>query len=193
MSLLQHCHAQEIHQARPALPAALGAKVRVASFAALALAAGLSTHPAQAAPQQWYLLTGGVSHHFEDTQARNRTWREQHPGLGLERRNVGEDWNLRLAGGLTQDSRSFWGGYAGAAYMRQWKRYGVGEVGLGVGAYAFYRSVSWSGKMALIPALLPTASLELNGGLGFNVIYVPPVAAKSMPALVHAQMSVKFQ
>lgn len=162
-----------------------------ACVAVLAVLATVAAQPAGAA-DQWYLMTGGVSHHFQDTQAPNRTWREEHPGLGLERRTADDDWTIRVAGGLLQDSRNFWGGYTGAAYMRQWKYHGLGEAGLGVGAYAFYRSVSWSGKMALVPAILPTASFEASNGVGFNMIYVPPISPQKLPAVLHAQMIVKF-
>lgn len=165
--------------------------------AALALAlasAGLmgtaaTAHAEDAA--QWYFQTGGVSHHFQDTQASNREWRENHPGLGFERRGGGdEDWNLRWTGGVMQDSRNYWGGYAGAAYLRTWRWTGVAEAGLGLGTYAFYRSVSWSGKMAVVPGILPTASLGLmDNRIGLNLIYVPRISAynQAMPAVLHAQ------
>jgi Antimicrobial peptide resistance and lipid A acylation protein PagP len=152
---------------------------------------------AGAADHEWYLHTGGVSHHFQDTQATKHQWREEHPGLGLERRAAdGEDWNLRWAGGIMQDSRNYWGGYAGAAYVRQWRWTGVAEAGLGVGAYSFYRSVNWSGKMAVVPGVLPTASVGLlDNQVGLNFIYVPRIKAynQSMPAVLHAQMVVRFQ
>ena len=134
---------------------------------------------------------------FQETQASKHQWREEHPGLGLERRAAdGEDWNLRWAGGIMQDSRNYWGGYAGAAYVRQWRWTGVAEAGLGVGAYSFYRSVNWSGKMAVVPGVLPTASIGLlDNQVGLNFIYVPRIKAynQSMPAVLHAQMVVRFQ
>jgi hypothetical protein len=162
------------------------------------LVAALAAHGAQAsAPPEWYLHTGGISHHFEETRAANRQWQEQHPGLGLERR-VGHDngWSMRLAGGVMQDSRGFWGGYTGVGYLHRWRLGQAAELGAGAGAYAFYRSVSWSGSMQLIPALLPTASLGLaNNAVGLNLVYVPRVGAysESMTPALHTQVVVRFR
>lgn len=172
--------------------AALAKLPRTLCAAALC-AAGLGASGAALAEQdpRWYFQTGGVSHHFQDTQAADRQWRENHPGLGFERRAAGEDdWNLRWTGGVMQDSRNYWGGYAGAAYLRTWRWTGVAEAGLGLGTYAFYRSVSWSGKMAVVPGILPTASLGLmDNRIGLNLIYVPRITAynQAMPAVLHAQ------
>lgn len=160
----------------------------------LAVLAGVDS--ADAAESQWYLQAGGVSHHFQPTQAPNREWREEHPGLGLEHRAAGhDDWNLRWAGGVMQDSRSYWGGYAGVAYLRQWRWSGVAEAALGLGAYGFYRSVSWSGKMSVMPALLPTASIGLlDSQIGVNFVYVPQIKAdQTMPSVLHAQMVFRFR
>lgn len=140
--------------------------------------------------------TGGLSHHFEPTRAANREWREQHPGLGLERRSSdGDGRDVRWTGGVMQDSRSFWGGYAGAAYVKNWRWSGVAEAGLGIGAYAFYRSTNWRGDMKLVPAVLPSASFNLlDNTVGMNVIYVPRISGMSekMPPVLYTQLVVRF-
>lgn len=149
------------------------------------------------AQTQWLLHTAGVSHHFEQTRAAGRQWNEQHPGLGLERREGDPaDWNWRQSVGVMQDSRSVWGGYAGASLMKEWRAPGAASVGLGLGAFTFYRSVSWSGRRALVPALLPTLSLGLlDDRLGVNLMLVPPMGADgdSRPALVFLQMTYRMQ
>jgi hypothetical protein len=156
--------------------------------------AAQTQEPAQA---QWLLHTGGLSHHFEPTQAAGRQWNEQHPGLGLERRETDRaDWHWRQSAGLVQDSRSVWGGYAGASLMKEWRVPGAVSLGMGLGAFAFYRSVSWSGRRAWVPAVLPTLSLGLlDDRLGVNLMVVPPVGANgdSRPALVFLQMTYRMQ
>lgn len=166
------------------------------AFAVVVL--GLSGGSAAAATQ-WYVNTGGFSHHFEPTQAANRQWNETHPGLGLERRDIDPDsnWHTSWSAGLMRDSRSFWGGYAGAAYSRHWHWNRSIQTSLGIGAFAFYRSVSWSGERALTPALLPMASIgSVDGRLGFNVVYVPKLAAgsaKSSVPVVMGQFVFRFR
>ncbi|MFZ2652303.1 MAG: hypothetical protein WA210_19570 [Burkholderiaceae bacterium] len=176
--------------------------MRIKSHSAIDLRAVLAGAIVTLAPAtragepQWYMHAGGLSYHFEQTHAANRQWREQHAGLGVERRaNDGNAMEWRWAGGLMQDSRSFWGGYAGTAYMRRWHWAGVGETGLGLGAYAIYRSSNWRGDMKLTPGLLPTASINMfDNRFGFNIIYIPPLAGggEKLPSVVHAQMVVRF-
>lgn len=150
-----------------------------------------------AEPDQWLLHAGGLSRHFEQTRAPGRHWREQHPGLGLERRQTGQDgWHWRQSAGLVQDSRDLWGGYAGVALMREWRTPGATSLGLGLGAHAFYRSVSWSGRRAWVPALLPMASFgALDDGLGVNVLLVPPIGASGerRPALLYLQWTYRLR
>ncbi len=162
-------------------------------------AAALCTHAAHAAAPQWYFQAGGLSHHFEQTRAPGREWSQAHAGVGLERRDLDADsaWHVRWAGGLMRDSRDFWGGYGGAAYMRQWRGPLGIDAGLGVGAYAMYRSVSWSGVRKLVPAVLPTASLGLAGGkVGMTIVYGPKIGGGedgATASLVHAQLLFRFK
>jgi Antimicrobial peptide resistance and lipid A acylation protein PagP len=161
----------------------------------LVLALGSPTS-AHAAEPEWRLQVGGLSHHFEPTRAAGRKWQEQHPGLGLERLVRDDRWSIHSTGGIVQDSRGFWGGYAGTAYLRNWKVPGNVELAAGAGLYAFYRSSSWNGKMTLVPGVLPTASIFLPASnMGVNFIYVPQIGAynKTMPAVLHAQLSYKFR
>lgn len=165
---------------------------------ALWSAAALGAAPAAwAGGPEWYVQVGGISHHFQPTKAAGRQWQEQHPGLGLERRTTLDNgWSLRSAAGAMQDSRGFWSGYAGAAYLRTWRWPGVAEAGAGLGAYAFYRSTSWSGRMSLVPGVLPTASITFpESNLGLTFVYVPPIGGynKSMPSVLLAQMSLRFR
>ncbi len=147
--------------------------------------------------EQWLLHTGGFSHHFEPTRAPGRQWNEQHPGLGLERRRLGgQTWHWRQSAGFLQDSRNVWGGYAGVGLMREWRVLDSARIGAGLGAHAFYRSVSWSGRRAWVPALLPTLSLELpQDRLGVNLMWVPPtgLGGESRPALLFLQMTYRLQ
>ena len=156
---------------------------------------GLGASGVRAEPVEWFVQTGGVSHHFSETQAPGRRWNEQHPGLGLERRAIDDEgWQVRWTGGVMQDSRSIWGGYAGAAYLRRWHADGGAEISAGAGTYAFYRSTSWSGKMTVVPAVLPTASIGLlQNRVGLNVTFVPklPGVRDGMPAVVLAQLVVR--
>lgn len=149
------------------------------------------------ASDQWFVQTGGASHHFEQTRAPGRSWNETHPGLGIERRKADDlDWSVRYTGGVMQDSRFVWGGYAGAAYLREWSRGKDFQLGVGAGAYAFYRSVSWDGRMALIPGVLPTMSLGLmDNRVGVNLLYVPKVSAygQAMPPVIYGQLTMRFR
>lgn len=145
----------------------------------------------------WFMHTGGFSHHFQQTQAKGREWRETHPGLGIEyRASSDNDWKLRTSGGLMQDSRGFLGTYAGAAYVRE-QRWGGGvDTAFGVGGFALYRSTSWSGKRTLVPALMPTASMSFaDGRVGINLTYVPKISAlnNAMPSVAYAQMVFKIR
>ncbi len=160
-----------------------------------ALSMGVAT-PLHAAEPQWHLQVGGISHHFDETRAVGRRWQEQHPGLGLERRVQDGAWSQHAAGGVMQDSRGFWGGYAGASYLYNKRWSGALDTGIGMGAYAFYRSTSWNGRMALVPGILPMASVGIPGtDMGLNIIYVPHIGAynKAMPSVLHAQMSWRFR
>ncbi len=151
---------------------------------------------ADAVQPVWYVHTGGLSYHFQDTRAPDRKWRDQHAGLGFERRrDDGEGMELRWPGGVMQDSRSYWGGYAGAAYMKRWRWTGVADTGLGVGAYAIYRSKNWRGDMALVPAVLPSASINsIDHSIGFNFIYVPKLGgSEATPSVLFTQMVVSFR
>ena len=50
--------------------------------------------------------------------------------------------------------------------------------------------------MTLVPGVLPTASIFLpSSNMGLNFIYVPQIVdyKKSMPAVLHAQLSYKFR
>ncbi len=151
---------------------------------------------ADAVQPVWYVHTGGLSYHFQDTRAPDRKWRDQHAGLGFERRrDDGDGMEMRWTGGVMQDSRSYWGGYAGAAYMKRWRWNGVADTGLGVGAYAIYRSKNWRGDMALVPAVLPSASINsIDHSIGFNFIYVPKLGgSEATPSVLFTQMVVSFR
>ena len=160
----------------------------------------LSAPFAQAAPGQWFLQTGGLSHHSQETQATGHSWQEQHPGLGLEHRSEGwgthkSDWTWSKSGGVMQDSRGFWSAYAGTAYTRQWNHSRSVETSLGLGAFAFYRSTNWKGHMALVPALMPVGTLQLADlGVSLNLAYVPRVAAlnSAMPSVLYLQLGLRL-
>lgn len=148
-------------------------------------------------PAQWYVHTGGVSRHGSPTHAPGQNWREVHPGLGLEQRVSGDDpaWSWRRVGGVLQDSRAVWGGYGGAAAMRRWSFEPQGEIGLGIGAYLFYRSVSWDGRRALVPAVLPTLSIGApDSPIGLNVLYAPRTSTfgRERSSVLYAQVLVRL-
>jgi hypothetical protein len=125
----------------------------------------------------WYMHAGGWSHHMQQTRAEGRRWNEVHPGIGFETRRVDDSgWTVRQGLGAMQDSRGFWGGYAGVGWLHRWSIGRGASFSAGAGAYAFYRSVSWSGERALVPAVLPTASLDLlDHTVGVNLVAVPPL------------------
>lgn len=163
--------------------------------AIVGMGTAVSSTSAQA-EAQWFVQTAGVSHHFEPSQAKGRTWNESHPGLGVERRESTDGvWSLRYTAGVMQDSRSFWSGYAGAAELREWRWGRNLQIGAGAGVYLFYRSVSWDGTMAVVPALLPTVSIGLvENRAAINFLYVPKVSAysRAMPPVLYAQFAMKF-
>ena len=174
------------------------------AFACMALAGLLMVVPLAAHAQltnaqettQWLLQTGGVSHHFVQTGASDKQWSQNHPGIGFEyRTDVRSKWGRRLAIGLMRDSRDYAGGYAGAAYMRQFNVNGDFNAALGLGAFAFYRSSSWNGERTIVPAILPTLSLGLfKNRLSVNVMAIPKVSAfgrKTTP-LVFAQFLFRY-
>ena len=145
---------------------------------------------------QWHLHTGGLSHHFEQTDASGRQWNENHPGIGLEyRQRRSARWDARYTLGFMQDSREQPGGYAGAAYVRQFNRNGDFSPAIGIGAYAFYRSRSWNGDMTLVPAILPTVSFGLfKNRVGVNILTIPKVSlfGKRSTPLIFAQFTFRF-
>ena len=155
---------------------------------------------AQANQGQWFLQTGGLSHHSQETQATGRSWQEQHPGLGFEHRTAGwgkrpSDWSLSLSGGVVQDSRGFWSTYTGAAYVRQWRPNRTVETSLGLGTYALYRSTNWKGHRALVPAVMPVGTVHLTDlGLSLNLAYVPRVTAvnSAMPSVLYLQLGFRL-
>lgn len=168
------------------------------AMAALVVGAwGAAFCPAASAQEQWFMHTGGVSHHFQQTSAPGRQWNQNHPGIGFERRQTPEGgWDVRYTGGVMEDSRNIWSGYAGAAYMRDWKLGAGVSFGLGAGAYAFYRSMSWDGRRGLVPGVLPTASLGLlDNQVALNLLYVPRMAVygRSMPEVVYLQLAVRMR
>lgn len=165
---------------------------------AVGAAAGLAAWPARAnLDGQWYLQTVGASHHFRETEAAGRTWNQRHGGLGIERREDLEGAaSLRLSGGLLEDSRSFWGGYAGATYLKEWRDRGNWSAGIGMGGFLFYRSVSWRGDRQLVPGVLPTARFGLlDDRVGINLLYVPPVTwqGRAVPEVLYLQFVMKLR
>jgi len=61
----------------------------VCTLLAWASCASAESEPGSAQAQaRWLLHAGGLSHHFEPTHAAGRQWNEQHPGMGLERRET---------------------------------------------------------------------------------------------------------
>ncbi len=145
---------------------------------------------------EWHMHTGGLSRHFEQTDATGRRWNENHPGVGLEyRQRRSARWDARYTLGFMQDSREQPGGYAGAAYVRQFNRNGDFSAAIGLGAYAFYRSRSWNGEMTLVPAILPTISFGLfKNRVGVNILTIPKVSlfGKRSTPLVFAQFTFRY-
>ncbi len=159
----------------------------------------LGLMPAQAnngLDSQWHMHTGGLSHHFVDTGASDRQWNQSHPGVGLEyRARPDSDWSGRWTLGVMRDSRNIPGGYAGGAYVRQFNRHGDFNASVGLGAYLFYRSQSWDGRMTVVPAILPTLSFGLfENRVGVNFLAIPKVkiAGKQSTPLVFAQFTIRY-
>jgi Antimicrobial peptide resistance and lipid A acylation protein PagP len=172
---------------------------RMTAIAALAAAAWSSPAQAAAPSQQWFLQTAALSYHFEPTRAPGREWNEVHAGLGLERRDIDVDspWQVRWSASAMRDSRNFWSGYGGAAYMRQWRPVSTIEASLGVSAFISYRAVDWRGRREWTPALLPTASIgSADGTLGMNIVYVPRIGRGdegATPPTLIAQFIFRFR
>ncbi len=158
---------------------------------------GLTTAMAKSGTDsQWHMHTGGLSHHFVSTGASNREWNQNHPGVGLEYRPRPQaDWGGRWTMGVMRDSRNVPGGYAGAAYVRQFNRNGDFNASIGLGAYLFYRSESWDGRMTVVPAILPTVSFGLfKNRVGVNLLAIPKVklAGKQSTPLLFAQFTIRY-
>ncbi len=164
---------------------------------AVLIGAALSAAPAMASAEpQWHLQTGGLSHHFAQTDAPGRQWNDSHPGLGVEYRNtVDSNWSTRLTVGLMRDSRQFASGYAGGVYLYDMARGGGASASMGLGLYAFYRSSTWDGDMQLVPAIAPTFTFGLlKDRVGISVIALPKVTlfGRSSTPLVFAQLSFRY-
>ncbi|WP_332813515.1 hypothetical protein [Ramlibacter sp.] len=133
---------------------------------------------------EWHLHLGGASIHDTPTRAPGRVWNEQHPGVGFEVRLRGLPWRSSISGdpwqtsytlGSFSDSRRAWSLYGGSAFTREVMRIGATRVDAGAGVFMFYRSRSWSGRMAWVPAVMPVMSItDPNGPVGFNVLWRPP-------------------
>lgn len=162
------------------------------AFAQSSISSASSTRGAT----EWHLHTGGLSRHFEQTDASGRQWNENHPGIGFEfRQRRSSRWDARYTVGFMQDSREQPGGYAGAAYVRQFNRNGDFSAAVGLGVYAFYRSSSWDGDMTVVPALLPTVSFGLfKNRLGVNILTIPKISlfGKSSTPLIFAQFTFRY-
>ena len=151
----------------------VAASILLIPLAAQAQGAGLRSS------SQWHLQSGALSRHFTQTQADGHEWNNNHPGIGLEYRlNTRSTWGTRLTAGFLRDSRNYPSGYAGVGYMRQFNVNGGVTMAAGLGAYLFYRSRSWDGDMAYVPALLPTLQFGFfRNRLGVNVLAVPKLEA----------------
>lgn len=130
---------------------------------------------------EWYGSLSGTSWHSHDTRAPGQSWNEENLGAGFERRVNGLPWDQGAArwqswyslNSLT-DSRNQAGGYAGVSFMRELAHMGTFRVYGGVGTHLFYRSKTWAGQMALVPAVLPALSItERRTGLGVNFVIRP--------------------
>ncbi len=132
----------------------------------------------------WHVHMGGASIHSSETKAPGREWNERHEGVGAELRRKGlpwrdadplESWQTRYAFGTFVDSRNIPSYYTGTVVAHELARMGGLRLDGGAGAFLFYRSASWSGRMQLAPAVLPVLSMtDSQGGVGLNLIWRPP-------------------
>jgi len=135
-------------------------------------------------PRDWHVHMGGASVHSSETNAPGRRWNERHSGFGAELRVPGlpwhgvdrtHPWRTTYTFGTFADSRSVQSYYTGTAVSHPLMRIGNMQLDGGAGAFLFYRSRSWSGRMALTPAVLPVLSLtDRHGGAGLNLTWRPP-------------------
>lgn len=122
----------------------------------------------------------GFSHHFSDPIAakHGKKWNEKNYGIGLEFRDPvdTENWNrwstLKSAG-LMKDSLGAWGGYATVTLQKRIinNEYTV-DAGPALGI--FWRTFNFGGPHRLMPAILPSLSIEhKKSGWGINSILIP--------------------
>lgn len=137
---------------------------------------------------RWHVTLGGFSHHARETFAPGREWQEKHSGLGLQQRlmglpwspGAGNEWRSRISFGTLEDSRGYLGSYGGLSVLRELTHFGPLRLEGGANAAMHYRSASWSGRMHVVPVLMPTLSLtEYRSGFGVDLSWVPPVRVGS--------------
>jgi hypothetical protein len=152
-----------------------------------------AAHAASPSDDNWFVSLGGISSHARETLAPGNKWNDTHSGLGLESRMQGipwyqaadRNWQTRYAFGTLEDSRNYWGGYAGMGLMREVAYHGPLRLHAGVNATLYYRSTSWSGTMRVVPAILPALSLtEYRSGIGLNMVWVPPLGRDTVSTLL---------
>lgn len=139
----------------------------------------------------------GMSHHFEEPKEPGRRWNENNTGIGLEWRSpVGTNgWTNKTTVGLMRDSHGKWGGYGGYAWQYRLVDGASWQLDAGAGAFLFYRTVKFDGKLKLVPGVLPVLSIEHKpSGYGMNVLFVPNVKIGNydMPAVLYAQFTKRF-
>lgn len=118
--------------------------------------AAAALHSSPLLADDWLVLSG-FSYHFKQDQ---RDWREDNPGIGMERESTKYN-GLFWAGGYFRNSYDRDTVYAGV----RWMPYRVGPVAFG--AYALAATGYWSPVLAA-----PAISIE-GKNVALNIVVVP--------------------
>lgn len=200
----------QLHSARPtqAHPTRIGSATRrtlrrAALGALAAVVASLAAMQAQAADVRvtHELRLAGMSHHFEPPRARDRSWNENHDGLGIQRSLRRDGRVLRYSAGYMRDSHGKQGLYAGLALSRH-VQYHAHSLDLGVAPMLLWRTTRFdSARLGpaphrLVPALLPVLAYEfVPAGIGAHLTAMPQVkiGQAEYPGMVFLQFTLKMR
>jgi hypothetical protein len=144
--------------------------------------AGLGWAPAATAQlstsgKQWALQLTGISHHFGKPRQTGMRFNETHDGLGMQQTQSRQGWITTVSFGVMKDSYDNQSAYAGGAVARRLRGHDL-SVDVCLAPMLLYRTTrfdDWRGDapLRLIPALLPTVTLNHRDGLGANLVALP--------------------
>ena len=146
----------------------------------------------------WSFQLSGTAQHFNQPRGRrHHEWNQQNWGVGLQYddRTTGSPWSRTYAAGTLKDSYGVNGAYVTAAQYYDVFAAGGVTAQAGVGLFALWRAMDWSGKREWLVVPLPVAHFEhVKSGIGVNIVLSPSVdsARHEIPGFLFFQATARF-